>query len=757
MPARTPAPRAGGPQPAGAGPRPPAGAARDPLVDALRTVALGRVVLWHAFAAAWLSWVFPAMPVMFFLAGSLLPGGARGAPSGAAGWWRWVRRRARRLLVPFWVYGGVVALTSWLSRAAAGEAAADPGRWWPGAATWVLPLVQPAAPAVQQGWLSSHLWYVTDYLWLLLLAPLVLLLARRVAAVLAVALPLLALLEVAPLLGWPAPHGVLRVVLGDLLCYGTFAVLGAAWARGAGAPVGAAPRAHPRALAAGGVALVLLAAAVATRVPLPRGSLNASYLLLTLSGLGWLLLLAAAQRPLRRLSGRRALSRVTRLVTARAVSVYLWHAAAIVLARTWVGGSGWRADALVLCLTVACTALAVLLFGWIEDLAARRPVRVRPRAGAAGVAAVTAVGTAVGAAGAAIALAAALATGPTGTLAVIPGPSDRSALADSAFDRSDPVPVRREPPAELPADELQRALERWVASTPEVDAATVAVASGQALWTGSVAPQIGEGAPPERPAPVASMTKSMTGALVVRAAAQGAIDLDAPVPDLPGVAPLPVGTTVTPRQLLRHTSGLVQYADAPGYDPGRTYDAAELVSLSTRAPLLAAPGRAVHYSNSNYLWLGLLLQDVTGSSFADLLAEQITGPLALGETSVPTDPVPGWVGQASGGVVSTVGDTARWYWALLHSDTVLDARWRAEAVDLEEDNVGLGTWPLCPCGRGGDGAKWATGYGQVVWDGGGYAFPAEQVAVVVRLDPPGPSAMDLAPSLMAALRAALAG
>lgn len=55
--------------------------ARDPLVDALRSVALARVVLWHAFAAPWLSWIFPAMPVMFFLAGAVLAGSVSGARS----------------------------------------------------------------------------------------------------------------------------------------------------------------------------------------------------------------------------------------------------------------------------------------------------------------------------------------------------------------------------------------------------------------------------------------------------------------------------------------------------------------------------------------------------------------------------------------------------------------------------------------------------------------------------------------------------
>ncbi len=98
---------------------PPAPArTRDPLVDGLRTVALVRVLLWHALAWAWLSWVFPAMPVMFFLAGSLL---ATSLDRG--GWARTALRRARRLLVPFWVFGAAVLVTTALTARRSGEEA----------------------------------------------------------------------------------------------------------------------------------------------------------------------------------------------------------------------------------------------------------------------------------------------------------------------------------------------------------------------------------------------------------------------------------------------------------------------------------------------------------------------------------------------------------------------------------------------------------------------------------------------------------
>lgn len=54
-------------------PRPAAVASvgRDPALDLLRSIALARVVLWHTFAATWMTF-FAAIPVLFFVAGALL-------------------------------------------------------------------------------------------------------------------------------------------------------------------------------------------------------------------------------------------------------------------------------------------------------------------------------------------------------------------------------------------------------------------------------------------------------------------------------------------------------------------------------------------------------------------------------------------------------------------------------------------------------------------------------------------------------------
>src|SRR5207248_2645349 len=129
-----------------------------------------------------------------------------------------------------------------------------------------------------------------------------------------------------------------------------------------------------------------------------------------------------------------------------------------------------------------------------------------------------------------------------------------------------------------------------------------------------------------------SITKSFTIALVLQQVVAGRIDLDAPMPALDGVATAPDGVIITPRQLLQHTSGLVDYSLADGFDGSKMLSAAQAVSLSVATKLLFAPGTNVHYANSNYLWLGLLLERVTGRSYHDLVAD-LTSSLGLQHTA----------------------------------------------------------------------------------------------------------------------------
>ena len=76
---------------------------RDGFLDTVRTIALGRVIVWHAFGIPWISWLVATMPMMFFIAGSLLASTLDRKPIGVM-----YRSRLKRLLVPYWFFSACV-------------------------------------------------------------------------------------------------------------------------------------------------------------------------------------------------------------------------------------------------------------------------------------------------------------------------------------------------------------------------------------------------------------------------------------------------------------------------------------------------------------------------------------------------------------------------------------------------------------------------------------------------------------------------
>src|ERR1041384_5477995 len=79
----------------------PAGS-RNRYIDTLRAVAIVRVIIYHAFGWAWLSFVLPAMGVMFAIAGSLMAASLAKAGARKAVW-----SRIRRLLPALWTFAAV--------------------------------------------------------------------------------------------------------------------------------------------------------------------------------------------------------------------------------------------------------------------------------------------------------------------------------------------------------------------------------------------------------------------------------------------------------------------------------------------------------------------------------------------------------------------------------------------------------------------------------------------------------------------------
>lgn len=131
---------------------------------------------------------------------------------------------------------------------------------------------------------------------------------------------------------------------------------------------------------------------------------------------------------------------------------------------------------------------------------------------------------------------------------------------------------------------------------------------------------------------IASVSKTFTSALILSLAEEGRIDLDAPVRTyLPKLKK--VGSRVLVRQLLDHTSGLRDYFfhasidHALLSDPDRRWNANEALRYVGKAYF--KPGAGWHYSNTNYLVLGLLAEAIGKEPLGTQIRKRFLRPLAL--------------------------------------------------------------------------------------------------------------------------------
>jgi D-alanyl-D-alanine carboxypeptidase len=228
---------------------------------------------------------------------------------------------------------------------------------------------------------------------------------------------------------------------------------------------------------------------------------------------------------------------------------------------------------------------------------------------------------------------------------------------------------------------------------------------------------------------VGSITKTFVATVVLQLAAEGVLGLDDTVETwLPGL--LPNGQAVTLRQLLNHTSGIYNYTEDEALfrslvrNPLRVMTPADLVSVATKHRPTFDPGRGWSYSNTGYIVLGLVIEKAAAAPLEQQLRQRIFEPLGLTHTSFPAvaslprpfargylppgngvlstpggKPVdvtawsPTWA-WAAGALVSTAGDLARFYGALLGGEVLQPEQLRemktAVATPAGSSRYGLG-------------------------------------------------------------------
>ncbi|WP_241703326.1 serine hydrolase domain-containing protein [Leifsonia shinshuensis] len=246
---------------------------------------------------------------------------------------------------------------------------------------------------------------------------------------------------------------------------------------------------------------------------------------------------------------------------------------------------------------------------------------------------------------------------------------------------------------------------------------------------------------------VGSNTKTMTGTVILQLVQEGRIALHDPVSTyLPNV---PNGDHITIEQLLDMRSGLANYTatlalnTALDEEPQRVWTPEELAAMGLAEKPNFAPGDDWSYSNTNTVLLGLIAQKLEGEPLSTIFEKRLFEPLGLNQTALPaatdaslpepythgymysnnvdtmesaklpadelarakagtllpsdqTNVNPSWA-WAAGGVISTIGDLAKWVEAL-GGGGLLDGKLQKERlasvrtvpVDLPDPRYGWG-------------------------------------------------------------------
>lgn len=139
---------------------------------------------------------------------------------------------------------------------------------------------------------------------------------------------------------------------------------------------------------------------------------------------------------------------------------------------------------------------------------------------------------------------------------------------------------------------------------------------------------------------IGSNTKTMTGTVLLQLVDEGLLSLEdklfAFFPEFPR------SDEVTIAMLCNMTSGIFNYSDDEGWgnafevNPTREWTPRELVEIGFSHDYDFDPGTDWHYSNTNTIILGMIIEKMTGNSLQDEVENRIINPLNLNHTALLT-------------------------------------------------------------------------------------------------------------------------
>jgi D-alanyl-D-alanine carboxypeptidase len=139
---------------------------------------------------------------------------------------------------------------------------------------------------------------------------------------------------------------------------------------------------------------------------------------------------------------------------------------------------------------------------------------------------------------------------------------------------------------------------------------------------------------------IGSNTKTMTITVLLQLVDEGKLKLNDKLSDFyPGI---PNSDSITIAMLCNMTSGIYSFSESDIFRstminyPAKVWLPQELVDLALTYPPYFSPGSSFHYSNTNTIILGQIIESITGNTLESEISHRIVQPLNLSQTGLIT-------------------------------------------------------------------------------------------------------------------------